>query len=106
ALHPAPHAEPVLLAAVALAGAVAATIDGQPITIDALDAPASQDVERLRAAPHDAAVAGVERLVTEAIESTRTPEPEAPPAAVSDADVRRFRAERPADFERLALDRA
>jgi Thioredoxin len=96
----------VLLAAVALAGAVAATIDGQPITIDALDAPASQEVERLHDALHDAAVAGVERLVAEAIESTTPSTEETADRGVGDADVDRFRAEHRADVARMALDTA
>ena len=96
----------MLLAAVALAGAVAATIDGQPITIDALDAPASQEVERLHDALHAAAVAGVERLVAEAIESTTPSTEETADRGVGDADVDRFRAEHHADVARMALDTA
>src|SRR5262245_2864578 len=96
----------MLLAAVVLTAAVAATIDGEPITIDALDAPASEQVERLRGALHAAAATGIERLINEALMSggPSTPGPEAPP--VSDEDVRRFRAEHPRDFEGSPLDAA
>jgi protein-disulfide isomerase len=92
----------VLIAAAVLTGAIAATVDGQPVMVDALDATLAPQVERLRDVLHAAGVAGVERLVGEAIASAGVPDAVAPP--VSDDDVRRFRSEHPDDFERLALD--
>ena len=82
----------MVFATVVLTAAIAATIDGVPITVAALDAPVQAQVERIRDTLRATAVSGVERLIDEALGAESPSAPEEAAVSVTDEDVRRFRA--------------